>query len=260
MLARRITAVSQLPARRYARDVRRVAGTPELLDGPLHNQAASVALRGNLRDLRRLNRWLGGIRLSRRAVDALLGARSAGSLLDVGTGAGDIALALTDGAARRGRQLRVVAIDSRPEIVEMAKLLEPRLRPGGPVELVVGDGRSLPFGDRSFDVVHSSLVIHHLDPSDAIAFLREARRVSRQGVVINDLVRHRLHWLLALLLVRVTTRNGFTRNDGPLSVRRSYTPVETRALLAAAGLRPVAEHRGILGHRRAFAAVAIPDS
>ena len=37
--------------------MRRLAGAHELLDGPLDDEAA---LRGNLRDLGRINRWLGG--------------------------------------------------------------------------------------------------------------------------------------------------------------------------------------------------------
>ena len=81
----------------YARRVRRLAGTLELLDGPLDDR---VALQGNLRDLRRVNRWLGGATISRQAVELLLtGDRSPASLLDVGTGAIDIPLVILDAAA-----------------------------------------------------------------------------------------------------------------------------------------------------------------
>ena len=89
-------------------------------------------------------------------------------------------------------------------------------------------------------------------------FLGEAARLARHGVVVNDLVRSRLNWLGARLLLALTTRNRYTRHDGPLSVRRAYTKVELRALLAAAGLRPVAEAGAFGGHRVAIAAVRIP--
>lgn len=235
--------------------MRRLAGEHELLDGPLDDP---VALRGNLRDLRRVNRLLGGADLSRRAVEALLDTRDgAQSLLDVGTGAADIPLALLRAARRRGRRLAVVAADARPEVLHAARALAPGLDEVEGLELVVADARALPYPDRSFDVVHASLLVHHLEPSEAVALLREAARVARRGIVVNDLVRARSHWVLARALVALSTRNRYTRHDAPLSVRRAYTRMELRALLAAAGLRPVAEVDGLLGHRVAFAAVPI---
>jgi hypothetical protein len=104
------------------------------------------------------------------------------------------------------------------------------------------------------------MVMHHFDPPDAVAFLREARRVARRGVVVNDLVRGRLNWAGAWLLARVATRNRLTRNDGPLSVRRAYTRAEAQALLASAGLQPIGEFTTPFGYRVAFAALPVPES
>ncbi len=236
--------------------MRRLAGTLELLDGPLDDPDA---LRGNLRDLARLNRGLGGTSASARALDRLLAdRRGPHTLLDVGTGGADIPLDLLAAAPRHGRELRITAVDSRPEVLDAARGVDRRLADARGLELLVGDGRSLPWEDRAFDVVHASLLVHHLEPDEAIAFLREAARLARLGVVVNDLVRARRHWLAARVLLRVGTRNRYTRHDGPLSVRRAYTRVELRALLAAAGLRPIAEVTALAGHRVAIAAVRLP--
>jgi SAM-dependent methyltransferase len=238
--------------------VRRLAATPELLDGPLDDPST---LRGNLRDLRRVNRFLGGAWLSRMAVEVLLdGDHGPHSILDVGTGAADIPVTMLRTAPYRGLDLRIVALDSRPEILAAARALDPALGDRRDLQFATADGRSLPYPDRSFDVVHSSMVVHHLDPREAVAFLREARRVARSGVVVNDLVRGRPQLAGAWLLSRVFTRNRYTRHDAPLSVRRAYTRVEVKALLAAAGLRPVAEYTGPFRHRVAYAAVSIPDA
>ncbi|HEY3334779.1 MAG TPA: methyltransferase domain-containing protein [Candidatus Limnocylindrales bacterium] len=237
--------------------MRRLADAHELLDGPLDDPAT---LRGNLRDLARINRWLGGTAASRRALDRLLAGRTVPhSLLDVGTGAADIPLALLEAARGRHRTLRVTGADTRVEVLDAAHAIEGRLATTEGIELVVTDGRSLPWPDRSFDVVHASLLLHHLEPPEALAFLREAARVARIGVIVNDLVRARHHWLGARLLVGVTTRNRYTRHDGPLSVRRAYTRMELRALLASAALRPVAEVGAFAGHRVAIAAVPMRE-
>jgi hypothetical protein len=80
-------------------------------------------------------------------------------------------------------------------------------------------------------------------------------RVATVGVVVNDLTRATIHWLGAMALGRCCTGNRYSRHDGPLSVRRAYTPREMSALLLGAGLRPVRTARGFLGHRYTITAV-----
>jgi ubiquinone/menaquinone biosynthesis C-methylase UbiE len=232
----------------------RRADAPEHLDGPLGDPAV---LAGNLRDLRRVNRYLGGSALSRRAIEALLTEPEPERvhLLDVGTGAADIPMTLVDDWRRAGRHLEVTAIDSRPEVIAAAAKA-PATRAMPELHLAVADGRELPYADGSFDVAHASLVLHHLEPGDAVALLREMSRVARLGVVINDLSRGWLAWLGAWLLAHVATANAFTRHDAPLSVRRAYTPAEAAAMFERAGLRPIYEAHGLLGHRWAIAARA----
>jgi ubiquinone/menaquinone biosynthesis C-methylase UbiE len=234
--------------------VERLADTPELLDGPL---ADLDELAGNLRDLGRVNRLLGGITLSRQALEALLGpGQDRLAVLDVGTGAADIPVALMATWRRRGRRLEVTAVDDRREVLDAAIRLRPALAALDGLRIEVADGRRLPYPAGAFDVAHASLVLHHLDPPDAVGLLREMRRVASRGVVVNDLARSRPAWLGAWLLTRVATRNRLTRNDAPLSVRRAYTVAEMRGLLLEAGLRPIHTAHGLARHRYALAAVA----
>ena len=236
----------------------RLSRVEELLDGPLDDPAA---LAGNLRDLRRVNRLLGGVRLSRLAIDLLLRVApthldlSPTSIIDVGTGAVDIPVALLADARRRGRRLEVFAVDARPEVLETARAIRPALGRVAGLAIGVSDGRSLPHPDRSIDIAHASLLLHHLEPDDAVAVLVEMARVARVGVVVNDLNRGRMHWLGAWLIGHLLTGNRYTRRDAPLSVRRAYTRREMRGLLAQAGLRPVGEFGGFVGHRYAIAAI-----
>ena len=239
----------------------RLANAAERLDGPL-DDAASLA--GNLRDLRRFNRLAGGTSLSLRALEHLR-ARTRGPLailevLDVGTGAADIPLAMLDHGAREGWPIRVTATDSRAEVIAAARKLDPRLDRQAGLELTVGDGLRLPFADGSFDVAHASLLLHHLEPEAAEALLGELRRVARVGVIVNDLVRSRRSLLGAWLLVHVFTRNPFTRNDAPLSVRRAYMLPELERLALRAGLAVSARYRGPFGHRWALALRPIQPS
>ena len=231
----------------------RLAGAEEILDGPLDDLDAVA---GNLRDLRRVNRLLGGARLSRLAIARLWPDGTSLAVLDVGTGGADIPVSLLADAARRGRSLRVEAIDSRPEVIEAARLARPAVDRLRGLSLRVADGLALPYPHGAFDVAHCSMVVHHLEPAEAVALLREMARVSRLGVVVNDLVRGRLFWAGAWVMSHAATRNRLTRNDAPLSVRRAFSRAELRALAAEAGLDVVAEIDGVAWHRVAIAAVA----
>jgi len=235
----------------------RLTGVAELLDGPLDDPAA---LEANLRDLARINRLTGGARLSERAIDALRAPQAVAAvdqpatILDVGTGAADIPLALLARARDEGRPLAITATDSRPEILAAARRAQPALERSADLELAIADGRALPYPDGAFDIAHASLVLHHLAPAEAVAFLRELRRVARRGIVVNDLVRGRPYWIGGWLLIHALAMSRYTRNDGPLSVRRAYTRQEMIGLLSAAELEPLASFVGFAGHRVAFAA------
>jgi SAM-dependent methyltransferase len=199
----------------------------ELLDGATLDP---TELRLNLREMAMLNRLPGGTSASGRAIARLLDGAPTASVLDVGTGSGDLPEALV---RRNGRSLHVIAADLRPEVLACARSRLSRLRE---VDLLQADVRRLPLADASVDVAHASLLIHHLDEGDAIAALREMRRVARRGVVVNDLRRGRLAFAATAATVLALTRGRYTRHDGVLSARRAYTLDELDDLAAAAGM------------------------
>jgi ubiquinone/menaquinone biosynthesis C-methylase UbiE len=229
--------------------VERLTGVEEFLDGPLNDRRA---LEANLRDLRRINWLTGGATLSVRAIRDLV--PDGGSVLDVGTGGADIPVRLIADARQRGVTLEVTATDSRQEVLQAALAVRPELEHVPGLTLGLADGRRLPWPDGTFDAVHASLVIHHLEPGDAVAFLRELRRVARQGIVVNDLSRGRLAWLGAWLVTHTVAAGRYTRHDGPLSVRRAYTRSEMERLLQEAGLEPSETFVGFARHRYAIVA------
>lgn len=204
-------------------------------------------LAGTFRDLRRVNRWLGGDWLTIGGLERLISGfltRQDIQIIDVASGPADIPRVISDWTRRRQLTSIVVATDINPAILGLAKALG---SPGS-LELVTADARGLPFADRSFDIATCSLVLHHLDAEDVVYTLREMRRVAREGVVINDLVRGWPSYLGALVLSRIATRNPISRHDAPLSARRAYTQDELRALAARAGLELVAS-QSFFGYR-----------
>jgi SAM-dependent methyltransferase len=200
---------------------------PELLDGERLDPAE---LRTNLREMAMLNRLPGGIGDSVRAVARLLDGQADATVLDIGTGAGDFAPRLI-----RARAARVIAADVRPEVLAIVRR---NLADTNGVTVLQADVLALPLADGDVDVAHASMLLHHLDPADAVRALREMRRVARRGVVVNDLRRGPLAFAMTAAAVLGLSRGAYTRHDGVLSARRAYTLAELDALAGEADLRP----------------------
>jgi len=110
----------------------------------------------------------------------------------------------------------------------------------------------LPFHNSTFDLVSSSLFVHHLSPDQAVEFAREALRVCRIAVLVNDLVRHPLHLAIAYTGLPLY-RSRITRNDAPASVRQAYTVEEMRDFLRQARAGQIEIHRHFLFRMGAIA-------
>ena len=198
----------------------------ELMDAPVDDLDELAA---NLRDIAFANARLGGAAPVVRALRRLGAVR----VLDVGCGAGDVALAVVRDGERRGVGVRVTCLDVSEQMLEIAR----RAAGGHPaLEFVRADGESLPYADGAFDVVTCTLALHHFEPDGARALLRELRRVARQTPVVCDLRRSAVA-LGATWLWSRTSRNRLTRHDAPLSVRRAYTAGEALMLARDAGWR-----------------------
>lgn len=211
----------------------RAAGVLEIIDGPpvpFKDMACCMM------DIARVNALFGGRMVTMIHVKRLLDALPADRLitvLDVGTGAGDIPRELVRWARRQGRRIRIFALDRDAATLQIAAQV---VREYPEIRFVRGDALSLPIRTGAVDLTISAMTLHHLEPDAGVRYLGELDRAARVGFVVNDLVRSRLaHWVV-WLITRFITRSAISRHDGPLSVKRSYTPVEVSRLCERAGL------------------------
>lgn len=210
---------------------------PELLDAPGTIPATTLA--HNLRDIRRVNRFAGGTAVVLRHLPELLDDVSRGTpitLLDIATGSGDIPRALVRWGRRRGYDLRVLATDVSEDVLAVARRETADERA---ITFEACDARALPYRDGAFEIAVCSLALHHFPRADAITVLTEMGRVSRRGVILNDLVRTWPGYVGAWLLGNVTTTNRLTRHDAPLSILRAFTPDELTVMAREAGLTDI---------------------
>ena len=187
--------------------------TPELMDDP---NADRADLEASLRFIRMVNRRLGG-------VDAVLNHLKRWSatwpvdrtirILDIGTGSGDVPLAISDWAAASQHPVHVTAVDLHETTLAVARA---QIGKQSDIELVQADARNLmdEFEPRAFDYAHAGMFLHHLSDIELMTVLRIMDRLTTRGVIWNDLVRGPIEKLAVRLLTfrapamvkRLTTR------------------------------------------------------
>ena len=205
----------------------------ELLDDP---RAAPARVTESLHNIARANRWLGGAAAVRFGLERALPAGQATvTMLDVGTGLGDLPRMAVQWAARRGITLRAVGLERHGVAARLAE------QHG--IASVIGDGGSLPFATGSFDLVLLSQVVHHFAPDAIVRLLRECGRVACRAVIVADLRRSSLAALGFRLAGTLLRFDAETLRDGVTSLRRGFTPASLGALLTAAGARTTVARR-----------------
>lgn len=200
----------------------RATDAVEMMDLP---DCDSRKLEHTYRQFGVVNRLFSGWRrLYVRELRPLLSHELPTSILDIGSGGGDLARLLVRWSARDNLRLDVTGIDPDARAYSYSAR-----RPHHPsVRFRQADSAELVREGRRFDVVISNHVIHHLEPADLARLLTDSHALARRLSLHNDLRRNvaadALFWLAALPF-----RGSFIRTDGLTSIRRSYTPAELRA-------------------------------
>lgn len=203
---------------------------PELMDSPALDPARHLRA---LDALARVNRVsLSTERVWREVVRLAPGRTGPVRILDVACGGGDVLIGVARRAAGAGIPVECHGCDVSPVALERAAARGGRELG---IELsrrdVVHD--PLPEG---YDVVCSTLFLHHLDRDDAVRLLVAMADACRHVMLVQDLRRTRLGYLLAWAGLRLMTRSDVVHRDGPVSVAAALTLEEARGLCEDAGL------------------------
>jgi SAM-dependent methyltransferase len=150
----------------------------------------------------------------------------------VGCGYGDMLRRIASWATRRGVRVDLTGVDLNPDAIRAAKEATPAEQQ---IEWVVGDALAeAATGD--VDVVVCSLLTHHLTDDQVVPLLRWMERTARCGWFVNDLHRQPVPYHVFRLVAPLLRLHPFVKNDGPVSIRRSFVVEDWRRLCAAAGL------------------------
>lgn len=197
---------------------------------------------GCLVELRRINEWLGDSRAFTGTMFPEIARANLNSfsLLDVGAGSGYLLRVAAREARTRNLQARLTGLEldarATQAIVEESRDFDE-------IRAVRGDALRLPFADDAFDFAVCSLFTHHFTDDGVVRVLTEMARVARRRIFAIDLHRHAVAYLLYTTVGKIFLHNRLIREDGALSIRRSFKPDELRELARQAGLEEIEVRR-----------------
>lgn len=162
------------------------------------------------------------------------------SVLDIGAGSGELLRTIAGLARKENRKSRLAGLELN---ARSANAITEESKNFAEIKAVRADALRLPFSDNSFDYAICSLFTHHFADENVIKILREMNRVSRRKIFVIDLHRHRAAYFLYKIFCRAFGISRLVREDGSLSILRSFTPPELKIIGEKAGLKDISVKR-----------------
>lgn len=190
---------------------------------------------GCIVELQRVNRWLGDAQALKDSLFKEIGRVNlqSFSVIDAGAGSGELLRVIAEWARERNLKPQLTGVELN---ARSAKAIADESRAFVEISAVRGDAFQLPFADNSFDYAICSLFTHHFKDDGVVKLLRELSRLAVRRVFVIDLHRHPVAYYFYTTIGRLFLHNRLIREDGALSILRSFKPKELQRLAQRAGL------------------------
>lgn len=205
--------------------------SPEIMDDfSIQDERIDSALH----ELKNTNKYLGGISTSMAGLNLLFSKKnlkeipeSGGniSILDVGSGASDNLLFIKT----KSPFINITGVDLNKRACSY-------LKTNSNVDVLCADSLVIPVKDKQFDIVHVSLFLHHFREEEIKRMLENFIRISRYGIIINDLRRSVIALAGIKIIAALFSKSELYKNDGPLSVKRGFIKKELTGILREIGV------------------------
>ena len=181
-----------------------------------------------------INRFLGG-RLLLDGVKEALGETKPGeeyTVIDLGCGGGESLRQIADWGRQKGLTLILIGLDANPHVIRYASK---KSSDYPEIEYLVRDIWSPSFMELEADLVTCSLFLHHFEATDIQRLIIQLKQICRKAIVVSDLQRHWLPWILFKVLTFVLGASKMIRFDGALSIRRGFSRQELNLMARESG-------------------------
>jgi 2-polyprenyl-3-methyl-5-hydroxy-6-metoxy-1,4-benzoquinol methylase len=200
---------------------------PELMD---QNDIPAEHLFQNYRELHKVNKWLGGYLITLHGLAKLVNENRQYSILDVGCGGGDMLNEISIWGKRENLQMKLTGIDLSEAAIQYSQKNFQKI---DWVQQDVFD--HLKSGIR-YDVIMSTLFMHHFTAEKIVELLKLMFKSSTTGILINDLQRHPVAYESIRWLTHFFSKSYLVKHDAPMSVLRGFRKEEWKSIFESAGI------------------------
>lgn len=177
-----------------------------------------------LKDLERINRILGGNRVTLRGIEKLGVHKSKIiRIADIGCGNGAMLREIAKWGRKKKLKLELIGIDANPYTVEIAT---EQSREYPEISFKTQNIFSDEFKEDRYDIFSCSLTLHHFKNPEIKKLLRVLKKQAQLGIVINDLQRSKRAYYLFRLFCVFFVKNNIAKTDGLISILRGFKQQE----------------------------------
>jgi 2-polyprenyl-3-methyl-5-hydroxy-6-metoxy-1,4-benzoquinol methylase len=179
-----------------------------------------------LRDLDRINKWLGGNKITLEGIKNIITKVSNNQqlhIVDVGCGNGSVLREIAGWGRKQGYKLKFTGIDANTHAIALGKTMSTDFQE---IEFHVIDMLSEDFKSLRCDIILCTLTLHHFKDREILALLKKFNDQSKLGVIINDLHRSKFAYRLFQAFCAVFINNEIARKDGLISILRGFKKEE----------------------------------
>jgi hypothetical protein len=178
-------------------------------------------LHDTLDTLANINKWLGGNKVTLNGLKKVIKNHPKNeplTIIDLGCGGGDILRKVANYGKKEGYIFNLVGIDANKDAMVYARQLSKNYPE---ISFIDCDIFSDEFESLQYDVVLTTLFLHHFKEEEIINILSTTKKKAKFGIVVNDLHRNPLAYYL-FKLICLTIKNKMIIEDGLTSILRGF--------------------------------------
>ncbi len=201
------------------RNLRNRSTEIELMDDP---NVPEKALKDALLDISKVNRMLGGNLITIRAIEKLFKENSKKrkwTIVDIGCGDGEMLRLIVDKCKDDDLELNLIGLDINSQSIDIARSMSKNYPE---ISFIKKDVMMIDVNSFTCDIVICTLTIHHFTDEEILKFIKQFTLFTKVGIIINDLHRSRVAYVLYMLFSRIFIRSYVAKNDGLVSIASAF--------------------------------------
>ncbi len=204
---------------------------PELTEWMDRPDCDKQLLFNTYRQFQKINRLISGWeRIYRKDLYPVISrSKNPVTILDIGCGGGDILRILQNLCRSDNLEVNLTGIDPDPRAAEFLK----QRTDGNDIRFLQTTSGELTQQNRSYDIVISNHLIHHLTREQLSTLCKDAEQLAGRLILFSDIERSDLGYLGFSALAPLLFSNSYIVPDGKISIKRSYRKGELQKELSS---------------------------